>query len=145
MKRTVIVSAKRSPIGRFLGSLARLPAPEIGAQVAKAVLNETKAVSAGVDEVIVGNVLQGGVGQNPARQVALKAGLPPTVTAIASGLSLAPPHFWQGCSDRYPCNLALTYSLVVLFHRLVKFGITPSKRIPYLRALASVVPYIRTS
>ena len=81
MKRTVIVSAKRSPIGRFLGSLVRLPAPEVGAQVAKVVLDETKAVSAGIDEVIVGNVLQGGVGQNPARQVALKAGLPPTITA----------------------------------------------------------------
>ncbi len=81
MKHCVIVSARRSPIGRFLGSLSKMPIPEIGAQVARAVLEETGTLDGGVDEVIVGNVLQAGVGQNPARQVALGAGLAETINA----------------------------------------------------------------
>lgn len=82
MARTVLISGKRTAIGRFLGGLSAIPATDLGAHVAKAVLEETQALRAGVDEVFVGNVLQAGVGQNPARQVALKAGLPPTVTAV---------------------------------------------------------------
>ena len=81
MKRSVIIAARRSPIGKFLGSLSKVPAPQIGACVARAVLEETDTLNGGVDEVIVGNVLQAGLGQNPARQVALKAGLPDTINA----------------------------------------------------------------
>ncbi len=82
MKRSVIVGSKRSPMGKFLGSLSPLPAPEIGAQVAKSLLNELGCPFEDVDWALIGQVLQAGVGQNPARQVALKAGLPPTITAV---------------------------------------------------------------
>ena len=78
MTQSVIVSAKRSPVGKYLGGLSALSATEVGTQVAKAVLAETNPT---VDEVFVGCVLQAGLGQNPARQVALGAGLPDTMTA----------------------------------------------------------------
>ena len=81
MKRSVIVSAKRTAMGRFMGSISKIPAPQLGVQVAKVVLSETRALDGGVDEVIVGQVLQAGVGQNPARQVALGAGLPDSINA----------------------------------------------------------------
>jgi len=82
MKRSVIVGAKRSPMGRFLGTLSPLTAPEIAAQVAKDLIEEVGCPVGDVDWALVGQVLQAGVGQNPARQVALKAGLPPTITAV---------------------------------------------------------------
>jgi acetyl-CoA C-acetyltransferase len=82
MSSSVIVAAKRTPIGKYLGGLSKLSAVELGMQAAKAVLGETDAISQGVDEVFVGCVLQAGLGQNPARQVALKAGLPETITAV---------------------------------------------------------------
>jgi acetyl-CoA C-acetyltransferase len=75
-----IVSAKRSPIGHFLGGLSKLRATEIGAQVAKAVIADAKIPAAAIDEVFVGHVLQAGCGQNPARQVALGAGIPDTIS-----------------------------------------------------------------
>lgn len=76
-----IVAALRSPIGRFLGGLSRLSATAIGGQVAKALLEQSNADPKLIDEVIVGQVLQAGAGQNPARQVALAAGCPNTVAA----------------------------------------------------------------
>ncbi len=76
-----IVAAKRSPIGHFLGSLSKLKATEIGAQVAKALIADSKVPPAAIDEVYIGQVLQAGCGQNPARQVALGAGLPDTISA----------------------------------------------------------------
>lgn len=82
MQRSVIVAAKRSPMGKFLGTLAPLSAPEIGAQVAKNVIQSINCPLDAVDWALIGEVLQAGVGQNPARQVALKAGLPPTITAV---------------------------------------------------------------
>ena len=82
MERSVIVAAKRSPIGKYLGGFSRLAAPELGARVAKEILGEVNALEAGVDEVFVGCVLQAGLGQNPARQVALKAGIGDHVTAV---------------------------------------------------------------
>ncbi len=82
MEQSIIVSAKRSPVGKYLGGLSRIAAPELGARVAKVVLDETRALDAGVDEVFVGCVLQAGLGQNPARQVALKAGIGDQVTAV---------------------------------------------------------------
>ncbi len=82
MEQSIIVSAKRSPVGKYLGGLSRITAPELGARVAKAVLDETRAEDAGVDEVFVGCVLQAGLGQNPARQVALRAGIGDHVTAV---------------------------------------------------------------
>jgi len=82
MTRSVLVGLKRSPMGRFLGSLSTLSAPQIGAQVARDLIKDVTCPAADVDLVLVGQVLQAGVGQNPARQVALGAGLPDTVTCI---------------------------------------------------------------
>ena len=82
METSVIVAAKRSPVGKYLGSLSRVSAPELGTHVAKAVLDETDAIAKGVDEVFVGCVLQAGLGQNPARQIALGAGIGDYITAV---------------------------------------------------------------
>ncbi len=82
MNRTVIVGVKRSPMGKFLGSLSPLTAPEIGAQVARTLLAEVGCPPEAIDWALIGQVLQAGVGQNPARQVALKTGLPVTITAV---------------------------------------------------------------
>src|SRR5437867_8079055 len=78
----VILSAARTPIGKFLGALAPLSAPELGAVAIRAALERSRVPATEVDEVIMGNVIQGGVGQAPARQAALKAGLPPSVSAL---------------------------------------------------------------
>src|SRR5207302_3262990 len=82
MPDALILSAARTPIGKYLGSLAEVPAPELGAVAVKEVLRRARVSPESVDEVIIGNVLQAGVGQNPARQVALKAGLPDTIAAL---------------------------------------------------------------
>ena len=75
----VILSAARTPIGSFQGALSALRAPELGAVAAKAALERAGVAAEDVDEVYVGTVLPAGVGQAPARQVALAAGLPNTV------------------------------------------------------------------
>ena len=77
----VIVSAARTPIGRFLGGLAPLTAPELGAVAIRAAIARGKIDPAAIGEVIMGNVLQAAVGQAPARQAAMKAGVPGTVPA----------------------------------------------------------------
>ena len=82
MPQSVIVAAKRSPIGRFLGSLMPLAAPKIGAAVAKEMLASVGCPADGVDLAVVGQVLQAGVGQNPARQVALGAGCANEIAAV---------------------------------------------------------------
>jgi acetyl-CoA C-acetyltransferase len=82
MKKVVIVAAARTPIGSFMGSLSTVPAPKLGSIAIKGVL-EKSAIDPGiVDEVIMGNVLTAGVGQAPARQAALAAGLPEQVTCM---------------------------------------------------------------
>jgi acetyl-CoA C-acetyltransferase len=78
----VILAAARTAIGKFGGSLANIPAPDLGATVIKALLAQTGLAPEQVDEVILGQVLTGGSGQNPARQAALKAGLPHEVPAM---------------------------------------------------------------
>ena len=90
----VIVSAKRTPIGKFFGGLSRVPSPVLGSYAIRAVLQEVGGALGGtggssasgiathIDEVLMGCVLQAGVGQNPARQAALKAGLPDTMSAM---------------------------------------------------------------
>jgi acetyl-CoA C-acetyltransferase len=82
MERPVICSALRTPIGRFLGGLSSIPAPQLGAEVIKATLESTGVDPASIDEVIMGNVLQAGLGQAPARQAALAGGVPPEVGAV---------------------------------------------------------------
>ncbi len=75
-REVVIVGAARTPIGSFLGTLAAVPAPRLGAAAIRAALQRSGVDPAQVDEVILGNVLQAAVGQAPARQAALFAGLP---------------------------------------------------------------------
>jgi acetyl-CoA C-acetyltransferase len=82
MSEAFIVSGARTPIGKYLGSLAELSAPELGAVAVAEAMRRAQVPAERVDEVIMGNVLQAGVGQNPARQAALKGGLPDTVAAF---------------------------------------------------------------
>jgi acetyl-CoA C-acetyltransferase len=81
MKEVVIVAAKRTAIGSFLGSLASISAPRLGKVVIAAVLDAAGVKPEQVDQVIMGNVLTAGVGQNPARQAAIAAGIPVSVPA----------------------------------------------------------------
>jgi acetyl-CoA C-acetyltransferase len=80
-KKVVIVSAVRTPIGSFMGGLSSVPAPQLGAIAIKGALSKINLDPNLVDEVLMGNVVQAGVGQAPARQAALLAGLPNTVIA----------------------------------------------------------------
>ena len=80
MPEAVILSAVRTPIGRFQGSLAHLSAPKLGAVAVKEAVARAGIEPWQIDEVILGNVLQGGLGQNPARQAALAAGIPDNVS-----------------------------------------------------------------
>ena len=76
-----LLSAVRTPIGKFLGGLAELPAPKLGAVAVAEAIKRAGVSPERVDEVVMGNVVQAGVGQAPARQAALFAGLPDTIAA----------------------------------------------------------------
>jgi acetyl-CoA C-acetyltransferase len=78
----VIVSAVRTAIGNFNGSLKNVSTPDLGAIVIKGALEQAGVKSEQVDEVIMGNVLQAGIGQNPARQAAINAGIPESVSSM---------------------------------------------------------------
>ncbi len=82
MQDVVIVAARRTAVGSFGGSLAGIPASDLGALVIKDIMASTGVAPAQIDEVLLGQVLTAGVGQNPARQAAIKAGLPDTVPAM---------------------------------------------------------------
>ncbi len=82
MQDVVIVAARRTAIGAFGGSLAGIPASDLGALVIKDILASTGIAPEQVDEVLLGQVLTAGAGQNPARQAAIKAGLPHSVPAM---------------------------------------------------------------
>jgi acetyl-CoA C-acetyltransferase len=82
MTEVVIVAAVRTAVGKFGGSLAKVSAPELGATVIKALLEKTGVSGDAVSEVILGQVLTAGSGQNPARQSVIKAGLPNHVSAM---------------------------------------------------------------
>jgi acetyl-CoA C-acetyltransferase len=81
-RTAVIVAAARTPIGRYLGGLSSLSAPELGATAIRAALERSGVPAKDIQEVIMGNVLQGGVGQAPARQALIKSGIPATVSAV---------------------------------------------------------------
>jgi acetyl-CoA C-acetyltransferase len=81
MTEAVILSAVRTPIGKYLGALADVPAPQLGAVAVAEAVRRAGAPADRIDEIILGNVIQAGLGQSPARQAALKAGLPDTVAA----------------------------------------------------------------
>ncbi|AJA44438.1 acetyl-CoA C-acetyltransferase [Frischella perrara] len=82
MEEIVIVAAKRTAIGGFLGAFSELSATELGAMLIKYMLDESNIPVDEIDQVIMGQVLTAGCGQNPARQTALKAGLPERVTGL---------------------------------------------------------------
>src|SRR5262245_29667935 len=81
-KTPVIVGAARTPIGRYLGALSSLTAPQLGAIAIREAVRRSGVGAEHIQEVIVGNVLQGGVGQAPARQAMLGAGIPASVSAV---------------------------------------------------------------
>ncbi|EEW54475.1 thiolase family protein [Limosilactobacillus antri] len=93
MEEVYIVAAQRTPIGKFGGALAALPAVQLGAAAIKGALTTSGLAPEQVDQVLMGNVVQAGSGQNPARQSAIAAGIPQAVPAItvndvcASGMS----------------------------------------------------------
>lgn len=82
MSDAVILGARRTPIGKFGGALSKVPAPQLAAHVIKALLADLPSVKPHIDECIMGCVLQAGLGQNPARQAGLLAGLPDTLNAM---------------------------------------------------------------
>src|SRR6267142_1048872 len=95
LKEAVIISASRTPVGKFLGSLKSFSATDLGAIVVRESVKRAGVKPEEVDEVIMGCVIQAGLGQNPARQAALYGGLPPAVSAVtvnkvcSSGLKAA--------------------------------------------------------
>lgn len=108
MKEVYIISAVRTPMGSFMGSLSTVPAPKLGATAIKGAIERAKIDPTTVDEVFMGNVLQANVGQAPARQAAIFAGLPESTPATtvnkvcASGmkaLSLAAQTILAGDND----------------------------------------------
>ena len=82
LNEAVIISAARTPVGKFLGSLKGFTAPELGALVVRESVKRAGIKPEDVDEVIMGCVIQAGLGQNPARQAALNGGIPSTVAAV---------------------------------------------------------------
>ncbi len=81
-KQAIIISAARTPTGKFLGLLKGFTAPDLGAIAIKEAVSRAGVTADKIDEVIMGCVVQAGIGQAPARQAALKAGLPPEVSAL---------------------------------------------------------------
>jgi len=84
-REVLIVGGARTPIGKFQGTIAHIPAPELGAVVVREAVKRSGVALDRVEEVIVGNVVGAGLGQAPARQVALKAGLKDTISATQIG------------------------------------------------------------
>ena len=82
MQEVVIVAATRTPIGAFGGALSSVSAVDLGAAVIRRLLQDTGLPAQQIDEVILGQVLTAGAGQNPARQSVIRAGLPHTVPAL---------------------------------------------------------------
>ena len=85
MNDVVITAALRSAVGKFGGSIAKVPAADLGAQIIKALLASTGVKPAQISEVILGQVLTAGVGQNPARQALIRSGIPDMVPAMTIG------------------------------------------------------------
>src|SRR5262245_36913451 len=82
MDNPVILSAVRTPIGKFLGSLSSIPAPKLGALAVAEAVRRAGLTPDKIDEVIMGNVVSAGLGQNPARQASIFGGIPDTVPAF---------------------------------------------------------------
>lgn len=87
MDEVVIVAAARTAVGKFGGAIAKVPAAELGAHVIKGLVAQTGIDPQQISEVILGQVLTAGVGQNPARQAVIKAGLPDQARRAYDGVS----------------------------------------------------------
>src|ERR1700694_6198649 len=85
MNDVVITAARRFAVEKFGGSIAKVPAADLGAQIIKALLARTDVKPAQISEVILGQVLTAGVGQNPARQALIRSGIPDNVPAMTVG------------------------------------------------------------
>ena len=90
----VITAALRTAVGKFNGSIAKVPASDLGAQIIKALVTRSGLDPALISEVIMGQVLTAGIGQNGARQAMIRAGVPDTVPAMTIGKVIDSP----GCS-----------------------------------------------
>ena len=124
MSKVYIVSAKRSATGSFLGSLKNMSAGDLGAEVLKSILNETKIDPSEIDEVIMGNILPAGQGQGVARQVAIKAGVPVSVPAYSLNMAC-------GSGMKAVMN-AYTSIKAGLHHCVVAGGVEIMSASPYL-------------
>src|ERR1041384_4221394 len=82
MPHSYLLAARRTPIGKFLGSLAKVPAPQLAATAIRAALDDAQVKAERVEQVILGQILAAGVGQAPARQAALAAGCTGEVAAL---------------------------------------------------------------
>lgn len=124
MSKVFIVSAKRTAIGSFLGSLSTVHPAELGSTVVKAILDETKVPAEDIDEVIVGNILPAGQGQGVARQVSINAGIPKSVPAY--GLNMV-------CGSGMKTIMNAYTSIQAGLHNMVVVGGTESmSRAPYI-------------
>lgn len=124
MKKVYIVSAKRTAIGSFLGTLSTVHPADFGSDVVKAIIEETKIPVANIDEVIVGNILPAGQGQGIARQVSIKAGIPKEVPAYSLNMV---------CGSGMKTIMNAFTSIQAGLHNLVIVGGTESmSRSPYL-------------
>jgi len=124
MSKVFIVSAKRTAIGSFLGSLSTVHPAELGSTVVQAIIEETKIPAADVDEVIVGNILPAGQGQGIARQLSIKAGIPQEVPAY--GLNMV-------CGSGMKTLMTAFTSIQAGFQHLVIAGGTESmSRAPFI-------------
>lgn len=124
MSKVFIVAAKRTATGSMLGSLKGVPASDLGAEVVKQLIKDTKVDPKNIDEVIVGNILPAGLGQGLGRQVAIKAGIPQEVPGYA--ISMA-------CGSAMKALMTAFTSIKADMHNLVIAGGTESMtRAPYL-------------
>jgi acetyl-CoA C-acetyltransferase len=124
MSKVFIVSAKRTPIGSFLGSLSTIHPAQFGSEVVKSILEETSIPGSDIDEVIVGNILPAGLGQGVARQVSIGAGIPQEVPAY--GLNMV-------CGSGMKTIMNAYTSIKAGIHHLVVVGGTESmSKAPYL-------------
>ena len=107
LKEVVVVSAKRTPVGSFQGSLSTIPATKLGSVVINGILDETKIDSSEIDEVIMGCVLPAGLGQAPARQAALYAGLPNSVECMTINKVCGSGYKIRNVGSRRPSKLVM--------------------------------------
>lgn len=122
-KRVFIASAKRTPIGSFLGTLKDVSASELGAVVIKAVLEDTKIDPSLLDEVIVGNILPAGQGQGIARQCSIKGGVPNTVPAYSINIA---------CGSGMKAVMLAYANIQLGYHMILAGGTESMSQCPFL-------------